>query len=155
MPSNMAAPYKTLFNFWKYWNFWITATSSKLWLESLKLGTWLTWPSSIHFWSQKSGICYLRGFCGHVTSHENHQHWFDHFISWRRDDTRGLIPSQCQSTIQEPMRTLTIRVPSHATNPAELEPAPRARHVVTATCVAIETETRQQRSHPVILCFVE
>ena len=27
----------------------------------------------IHFWSQKSGICYLRGFCGDVTSHENQE----------------------------------------------------------------------------------
>ena len=35
------------------------------------LATWLTWLSSIHFWSQKSGICYLRGFCGDMTSHEN------------------------------------------------------------------------------------
>ena len=38
---------------------------------SQKLATWLTWPSSIHFWSQKSGICYLRGFCGHATSWHN------------------------------------------------------------------------------------
>ena len=32
-----------------------------------------TWPSSIHFSSQKSGICYLRGFCGDVTSHKNQE----------------------------------------------------------------------------------
>ena len=37
-------------HFWEYWNFWITASSPKLWLESQKLATWLTWPSSIHFW---------------------------------------------------------------------------------------------------------
>ena len=56
-PTYMAASYKTL---WKYWNFWIAATLPKLWLENQKLATWLTWPSSmIHFWSQKSGICYL------------------------------------------------------------------------------------------------
>ena len=30
------------------------------WLESQKLATWPTWPSSI----KKSGICYLRRFCG-------------------------------------------------------------------------------------------
>ena len=57
----MSSPYKTLFNF-GYWNFWITATSSKLWLENQKLATWLIWLSCIHFWSQKNGICYLRDF---------------------------------------------------------------------------------------------
>ena len=38
---------------------WIKATSPKLWLESQKLASWLTWPGSIHFWSQKVGICFL------------------------------------------------------------------------------------------------
>ena len=47
----MATPYKTLLSFE---NFWITATSPKLWQ---KLVTWLIWPSSIHFWN-----------CSHVTS---------------------------------------------------------------------------------------
>ena len=28
---------------------------------SPKMATWLTWPISIHLWSQKSGICYLKG----------------------------------------------------------------------------------------------
>ena len=40
----------------------------KIMTRKPKIGTWLTWLSSIHFWSQKSGICYLRAFCGHVTS---------------------------------------------------------------------------------------
>ena len=61
MSSNMAAPYKAFYN-WKYWNCWIIATSSKSWLENQKLAIWLNWLSCVHFWSQKSGICYLRGF---------------------------------------------------------------------------------------------
>ena len=40
------------------WNFWITATSPKLWLENQKLATWLKWPSYIHFWSQKSRLTF-------------------------------------------------------------------------------------------------
>ena len=51
MSSNMAAPYETLFVILEI--LWITATLPKWWLESEKLATWLTWPSSIHFWSQK------------------------------------------------------------------------------------------------------
>ena len=59
------------------------------WLLSCdqNLTTWLTWPSSIHFWSQKSGICYLRGFCGDATSHEHQNqtnYTGDNQQKWRR-----------------------------------------------------------------------
>ena len=42
--SNMAPPYKTLFNF-----------------ENQKLVPWLTWPSCIHFWSQKKWCLLFEG----------------------------------------------------------------------------------------------
>ena len=71
MSSNIAAPYKTLFNFGNIDIFEFTCTSPKLWLENQKLATWLIWLSSIHFWS--SGICYLRGFCGGMASRKNNQ----------------------------------------------------------------------------------
>ena len=38
---------------------WIT-WHIKLWLENQKLASWLKRPSSIHIWSHKSGICFLR-----------------------------------------------------------------------------------------------
>ena len=60
MSSNVATPYKTLFKILENWNFLITITLPKLWLENH--GNWPIWPSCIHFWSQKSDICY--GYLG-------------------------------------------------------------------------------------------
>ena len=77
--SNMAAPYKTLFNF-----------------ENQKLASWLIWPSCIHFWSQKSGVCYLRGFCGHVTS-------------WWKPSIRELILWLCPQFIEFLSTSLIVR----------------------------------------------
>ena len=59
-------------------------TLPKLWLEKPKIGTWLTWMSSIHFWSQKSGICYMNMYFLKgdfvVTCGENHQWTFMNLI---------------------------------------------------------------------------
>ena len=38
-----------------------------------KIGNLTKVTELYHFWSQKSGICYLRGFCGDVTSHESQE----------------------------------------------------------------------------------
>ena len=43
---------------------------AKIMTRKPSVATWLIWPSCSHFWSQKSGICYFRGFCDDVTSHE-------------------------------------------------------------------------------------
>ena len=60
--------------FWKYWFFLnYSYFSTFMPRKPKKLATRLTWLSCIHFWSQKSGICYLRGFCCDVTSHENQE----------------------------------------------------------------------------------
>ena len=77
--SNMAAPYKNLFNFGNIEILNYSLTSPKLWLESQKLASSPKSLCCIHFWSQKSGICYLRGFYGPVTS------W------WKTSITSGLI----------------------------------------------------------------
>ena len=78
MSSNMAvAKQNTLYNFGNIETklSLLQLTSPKLWLESQGNLT-QSWPSSIHFWSQKKWYCYLRGFCGHATS------WWKPSIEW-------------------------------------------------------------------------
>ena len=51
MSSNMAAPYKILFNFGNIEILNYSYFTNIMTRENQKLASWLKWPSSIHFWS--------------------------------------------------------------------------------------------------------
>ena len=47
---------------------------AKIMTRKPKIGNLTNMTKLCPFWSHKSGICYLRGFCGDMTSHENQEY---------------------------------------------------------------------------------
>ena len=74
--SNMAIHYKTLFNFENI-GFFNYSYFAKIMSRKPKIGNMTNMTELYPFLESKSGICYLRGFCSDVMSHENQEYTQD------------------------------------------------------------------------------